>query len=272
MNTGAIRDTSRVNRKRAGTGPRGTASALLLALAASEGPGEPPPPRIAQTQLTLRVGPVQGQATVVRVDGKTLTVVTAAHVLATGDVGKDVLVRQHDRTLKGRVVAVTRNPAFRPVRSRRSPGPSNPGTIGVDTEVASIEVEPRGGDERRAFEKIRPADLTTRRVPGSPGQIVWVHIQDQFGEEHVVRAGNHLNSQCLAWGRRGYDARPGDSGSGVFVMRETAQGGSRPLLIGNVAQTDGRGGIASLAHRDAPWLAKALEGARPGTWPAPSVP
>jgi hypothetical protein len=222
--------------------------------------------------VTLRVGPTQGRATVVLIDGATLTVVTAAHFLAPGDVGRGLVVRHQGHTLKGRVSSVTRNPAFHPPRSRHSPELSTAGTVGVDTEVVAIEIEPRGGDDRQALGEIRPADLAARRTPRSPGQVVVVHVVDQSGAEHVVRAGNHLNPHCRAWGRGAYDTLPGDSGSGVFMMARTARGGAWPVLVGVVSQADDRGGIASLVHRDAPWLADALGGARPGAGPASPTP
>ena len=52
----------------------------------------------------------------------------------------------------------------------------------------------------------------------SSGQILSVHIVDQYDQEHVVRAGNHLNPRCLAWGKQNYDTQRGDSGSGVFLF------------------------------------------------------
>ena len=43
---------------------------------------------------------------------------------------------QGEGRLRGRLVAVTRNPGFRLVRSRTSDEPSASGTLGVDTAVA----------------------------------------------------------------------------------------------------------------------------------------
>jgi hypothetical protein len=45
-----------------------------------------------------------------------------------------------------------------------------------------------------------------------------------------------------------------------------------PVLIGSVSQTDERGGIASLVHRDAPWLAEALGVVPPGAGSASPTP
>ena len=67
----------------------------------------------------------------------------------------------------------------------------------------------------------------------------------------------------LAWGRRGFDTKPGDSGAGVFLVRTTPEGAPWPILIGVVSQTDERGGIASLIHRDEPWFADATAAPQP---------
>jgi hypothetical protein len=84
---------------------------------------------------------------------------------------------------------------------------------------------------------------------------------DQFGKEHVLRAGNHRNPRSLVWGRQNYDTQRGDSGAGVFFVGKTADGADRPILIGNVSQTDDRGGIASLAYGSERWVRTALTGA-----------
>lgn len=240
---------------------------VILSLVLAAGPradgGDLPPGqavlRIRETQVTLRHGRVQGRATVIGKDQATLTVETAAHFLAQDDVGKTILVLRREGHLIGHIAAVTRNPDFHPIRLRNPDEAAIDGAVGVDSAIAVIVVDPRDRNEQRILETIKSADLALNLVPRVPRTILSVHIVDQFGEEHVFRAGNHLNPKCLAWGRRSYQPRPGDSGAGVFVMGKTAGGEPSPILIGNVAQADDRGGIASLAHRNAPWIEETLD-------------
>jgi hypothetical protein len=217
------------------------------------------PPRISETQVTLQVQAIKGQGTVIAVADEVLTVVTAAHFLSRDDVGKTAAV--HPRTaneLKGQVLAVVTNPDFPANRSGKPRTTPAQEAVGIDTEIVRIKVDVQSEEARRVFANIRPAELAPRPIPGGRDQIVRVYIVDQFGEEHVVRAGNHLNPKCLAWGRS-YEPKPGDSGAGVFIMRRTADGEASPLLIANVSQVDSRGGIASLVHRDARWIASAVD-------------
>jgi hypothetical protein len=216
------------------------------------------PPAIAATQLTLRLVPLQARATVIAIAEETLTVLTAAHFLGPEDVGRNIQVEKGG-VLRGRLLAVTRNPGFRQLRSRQTDEPSSFGILGVDTAVATISVDLRGQRARRAFSTIRAAELARERILSNSGQVVSVHIVDQFDKEHVVRAGNHLNPRCLAWGRQSYDTQRGDSGAGVFFVRKTSEGEDRPILIGNVSQTDARGGFATLAYGSERWIEKALE-------------
>jgi hypothetical protein len=212
---------------------------------------------IADSQLTLRSQHAKGQATVIAVSGQRLAVVTAAHFLSDRDVDHAVLVLRADVVVPGRLAAVARNPAFERVAGK-GPSESAARSIGVDTAVALIVIAPRSDDERRAMGAVRAVDWTETPFPRIGGQVLPVHIMDQFGVEHIVRAGNHLNPKCLAWGRTTYAPQHGDSGAGVFVLRRTQSGALRPLLIGNVSQTDDRGGIASLAYRSADWVEDAL--------------
>src|SRR5262249_22640057 len=156
--------------------------------------------------------------------------------------------------------AVVPNPEFPRSRSGKPYETPAREAVGVDTAIASIAVDVHGGGAPRIFLAIRPAELAPHPVPGSAAQVLTAHIVDPDGREHVVRAGNHLNPKCLAWGRRQYGTRRGDSGAGVFIVRRTPEGRPWPVLIGSVSQVDGRGGIASLAHRDLPWLARAIGG------------
>jgi hypothetical protein len=223
---------------------------------------KPASPQIRETQLTLRLDPLQGRATVVAIVDQTLTIMTAAHFLAPEDVGRTIQIFG-EGTLRGRLVAVTRNPGFRPIRSRVNDAPSTFGTVGVDTAVALVKVELHRENERRAFAKIHAAEWTRDPVLRNSGQILSVHIVDQHGNERVVRASNHQNPKWLAWGRQNYDTKPGDSGAGVFLMRTTPEGQPAPILIGNVAQTDDRGGLASLSYRNEYWIVRAIAGLPP---------
>jgi hypothetical protein len=236
---------------------------FLLAVAvpsagAAGTPGTAVPPRIAETQVTLRLGPLQGRGTVIAVAGPILTILTSAHFLGRADIGKSILVERPEGALEGHLGAITPNPDFPRSRSGKPYETPAREAVGVDTAIASIAIDLQGGAAQRVFGAIRPAELAPRPVPGSPGQVLTVHIVDQDGREHVVRAGNHLNPKCLAWGRRNYDTRRGDSGAGVFLVRTTPEGQAWPVLIGSVSQVDERGGIASLAHRNLPWIARAI--------------
>jgi hypothetical protein len=128
------------------------------------------------------------------------------------------------------------------------------GILGVDTAIVAIAVGLHDEVDRQVFRRIKAVDMTPQATPSRPDQILPVRIVDQFGEEHVLRAGNHLNPKSLAWGRGGFDTRPGDSGAGVFLVRRTPAGEPLPVLIGVVSQSDERGGKASLIHRDEPWI------------------
>jgi hypothetical protein len=210
---------------------------------------------IVETQLTLRLNPVQGRGTVIAIDDATLTIVTAAHVLSSEAVGRTIHLQQQQGRLSGRVVTVARNPGFHAPRSRNPHELSGEGTVGVDTAIVAVAV---GLHDDAVFGRIKAADMTPQAVPGRPDQIFPVRIVDQLGDEHVLRAGNHLNPKSLAWGRQGFDTRPGDSGAGVFLVRKSPAGESLPVLIGVVSQTDDRGGFASLVHRDEPWVGGVL--------------
>jgi hypothetical protein len=214
------------------------------------------PPAIAETQLTLRLDPKQGRATVIAIGEETLTVLTAAHFLAPEDEGRTIRIEK-SVWLPGRLLGVTQNPGF---RSRQMNEPSPSQVVGVDSAIATIKVELPSERARRAFGTIRAVALVRDPILRSSGQIIPVHIVDQFGKEHVLRAGNHQNPRTLVWGRQNYDTQRGDSGAGVFFVRKTADGTDIPLLIGNVSQTDARGGIASLAYGSERWVQSALTG------------
>src|SRR4051812_10383649 len=188
--------------------------------------GQPPSPTPGNHFLHAR------RKDTIAVDERSLTVLTAAHFLSAADVGRAVLIRRPEGELKGHLSALTPNPGFPSSRTGKPYETPAGDAVGVDTAIASIRVDPPDEPGRRVLGAIRPAELAPRPIPGGMRQVIVVHVVDQSGEEHVVRAGNHLNPRCLAWGRRGYDTRLGDSGAGVFVMLTSAGGGSRPVLIG----------------------------------------
>ena len=210
------------------------------------------PATIRQTQVQLRVGDRQFQATVLARDGDLLQVLTAAHCLGPDDAGAAAWLGQaKGEGLRAEVVSVARNPAFQPVDAG---GGMVRGILGIDNEIATLRAKPAGATEAARLLAIRPAALAPTPPLGGTQRIVTVHIVDQHGREHAVRAGNHLNPKCLAWGGDHYRPAQGDSGSGVFLMVPGPGGEEHPLLIGNVAISDERGGIAPLINRRDLWV------------------
>jgi hypothetical protein len=222
------------------------------------------PPTIWETQMTVRKGHiVQFQATVINKRDRTLTLLTAAHCLAPADMGHAIEMVRGGESLVGRIAAVWQNPSYHPVRSRDPRDPSVRDIVGVDNAIVTVAVEPGSEAKERFFRQIKTAAMAERAAPVGARQIFLVHVIDQCGQEHVVRAGNHLNAKCLAWGHASYRVKPGDSGAGVFVLRTTPQGQALPILIGNVSLTDDRGGIAPLVDRRDRWVAEAFTGQKP---------
>ncbi len=206
------------------------------------------------SQIQIRLGDRQFQASVIARDGDRLTLLTAAHCLADLDEGAKLRITQGGEGFGGRLLDASRNPAFRPIPTRDGEVGTVQGVLGVDHAIALIRAMPVGATEASRLLAIRPASLAKTPILGAGAGIVTVHIIDQFGEEHVVRAGNHLQPKCLAWGRGGFQPVPGDSGAGVFLMVPDPGGDARPLLIGNVAISDERGGIAPLICRRDLWV------------------
>ena len=240
---------------------------LLLAgtgapVIAEDPPERPTAPEIPQTQLTLRLNPLQGRATVVAIAEQTLTIVTAAHFLSPEDAGRTILI-QGEGALRGRLEAVTRNPGFQPLRSRTTDVPTAVGTLGVDTAVALIKVDLRRENERRRVRQ----DPLRRMDQGPPAETL--RPDPERAHRGSVRSGARRpggqspEPAMSRLGRQNYDTQRGDSGSGVFLMRKTPEGQSLPILIGNVSQTDERGGLASLAHRNEYWIVRAMAGLPP---------
>jgi hypothetical protein len=230
-----------------------------------EGTGDDPrkdrePPGIRETQITLRTERTQFQATVIAKEGSTLTIMTAAHCLSAKDRGMQVMMSRStrpgergdnkDKDLSGRIVEVAQNPLY-------AESGSNARARGSDSAVATIAVAPENADERQAFVEMKPAEIIGWSIDHIPNLILDVCMLDQFGEDHIVRAGNHMNPGFLVWGNRGYRPTLGDSGAGVFLIRKTPAGRPLPLLIGNVAMSDELGGIAPLIGRKCQWIAGA---------------
>ena len=237
---------------------------VLLVIGASSALGTPTraddPATIGQTQLQVRLENRQFQATAIARDGDLVTLLTAAHCLGPDDAGAPLWVRQVDEgLLQGEVMTVTWNPAYEGI----DPGDGEVTRgLGIDSAIATIRIKPVGVTEAARLLAIRPADLAPSQVLSAGRKIVTIHVVDQHGREHVLRAGNHLNPKCLAWGG-GYRPEQGDSGSGVFLQVPGPEGRERPLLVGNVAFLDDRGGIAPLISRRDPWV---------GLGPAPAPP
>ena len=207
---------------------------------------------IRRTQIQIRLADRQFQATVIDRDGDRLTVLTAAHCLGPDSVGAPLrMKRGGDEGLRGEVVAVSRNPAYEPVDAgngmvRR--------VLGIDNAIALIRAKPVGATEANRLLQIQPAELAPRSALGIGQRVITIHVVDQHGREHAIRAGNHLNPKCLAWGNESYRPAQGDSGSGVFLLIPGPGDEVRPLLIGNVAISDERGGIAPLINRRDLWV------------------
>ncbi len=233
-------------------------------------------PGLLATQVTIAVerdrSRRQFRATVMAIQDDTLTILTAAHCMSGADEAGPALLLSGGEVVEGTVLAVVRNPSYRPAepepepvrypggqaqapRRRAAPGRELPGP---DNAVARIRFKPASKPAEAAFLAIRAAPaLTARTYPGPSGQTVAVRLIDGHGVEHAVRAGNYGNPRWLEWGAA-YRPIHGDSGGGVFVMHAGADGQPRPILIGVIVGSDDRGGGASLVARDYPWIAQEL--------------
>ncbi|HEV3120487.1 MAG TPA: trypsin-like peptidase domain-containing protein [Isosphaeraceae bacterium] len=213
---------------------------------------------IHATQVTIRLGREQFRATVVGKEGETLTILTAAHCVSDRDAGAALLLRHGNTTLRGKVIQAAHNPDYKPVPSRDPASRAVRGVLCVDTALATIQLDPANPKEREAASAITVAELSSEAVVGTRIRTISVHIIDQEEREHMVTAGNHLNPKCLAWGRASYHPQPGDSGAGVFFLQEGAGGKLRPVLVGNVALSDDRGGIAPVVSHSSHWVEEAF--------------
>lgn len=228
-------------------------------------PPLPPASALVASQITVEVRHDLTQsrfrATVTRRDGDVLTVVTAAHCLSAADRGHPARITVGGIPLRGEVVAVVWNPAYRPKVVRDLHGP--------DSAVAWFRVRHDAPGVDQALASIRPATGPIEHAfPDPGGRTVVVRMVDAQGQEHVIRAGNHMNPRWLEWGPA-YFPQPGDSGGGVFWVRTGSDGKPAPVLVGTIVGHDARGGGAALVSLDQGWLAQAL--ARP-VEPLPAIP
>jgi hypothetical protein len=215
---------------------------------------EADPLGIQATQLTVRLGQEQFRATVLAKEGSEITVLTAAHCIAERDVGKPLAVRFGSIAMRGEVSLAAHNPDYKPVPVRDPNSKGVRGVLCVDNAVARLRLTAQTPQEQKALEQMGTVDLVARPIVGERIQTLTVHIIDQQGRLHVVTAGNHLNPRCLVWGNSPYRTLPGDSGAGVFVALDGTNGKQRPILVGNVALSDDRGGIGPLVSRASKWL------------------
>lgn len=210
------------------------------------------PPGLRPTQLAVSgetsLGAVRFRATLVRKAPDSLHILTAAHCIDPGDVGRVLRLARDGDSLEARVVAVVRNPAF-------GTAPRGAEIPGADNALVELALEP--GDAPALLEHLEPARLAPAPVPGPDGQAVPVYTIDQFGRAHGVRAGNFSNPRWLEWGPA-YRPIPGDSGSGVFAYRRRPGSAPEPVLIGVVTDRSPLGGGASLVSRRDSWLSRSL--------------
>jgi hypothetical protein len=210
---------------------------------------------IRSTQVSLQVESDRQQnrfqATVLVKGDGTLTILTAAHCLSAKDVGKPVRMMQGESSLVARLGTVVQNPSYRHAQFGDSPG--------ADNAVAVVEAISAEDQESAWFRELKPAEIAGWPLSDLGGRPVPARILDQFGKEHVVRAGNFSNPKWLEWGPS-YRPLPGDSGSGVFIFPRTGDGKPRPTLIGVVVDRSDIGGGASIISRRYRWLNEAARG------------
>jgi hypothetical protein len=207
---------------------------------------------IRETQVSLEIESERQRnrfrATVLSKDGDRLTVLTAAHCLSAKDLGKTVHVSHGGNSFTGRVGAVVQNPSYRHAQYGDSPG--------ADNAIAVVENIAWEDADAAWFRGLKTAEVAAWPVSDLGGRPVPARIEDQFGKEHVVRAGNFSNPKWLEWGPS-YRPLPGDSGSGVFIFPRNGDGKPRPTLIGVVVDRSDLGGGASVVSRRYRWLDEA---------------
>lgn len=215
-------------------------------------------PAVHATQLAVSYLKDQGEeevrfrATVIARGRADLTILTAAHCLGPSDTGREITLHRGDQTFATKVLAVARNPSY-----GTGPGGEIPG---ADNALALVRlVEP---DQPPAtWTDLVPASISNEIIPEPDGQTLPIVSVDQFEKLHIVRAGNYSNPKWLEWGNT-YRPIPGDSGSGVFVLKRDPKGGFEPVLIGVVTDRSELGGGGSVISRRHAWIARALRPAQ----------
>jgi hypothetical protein len=227
---------------------------LTRALVAEEPPNAPAQPELRRTQVSILLESdsqrSRFQGTVLAKERDRLTVLTAAHCVGDGDIGKVVRIGQGQQILRAQVAKVVQNPFFRAARFGDSPG--------ADNAIAQFAGVSEDDQESGLYRRLQTAEISKWALPDPNGRPIKARILDQDGAEHDVRAGNFSNPKWLEWGPT-YRPRPGDSGSGVFVYPRTTDGTSRPVLIGVVVDRSELGGGASLLSRRLPWVDAAAQ-------------
>jgi len=135
--------------------------------------------------------------------------------------------------------------------------------------VARIRLDEGGTLDPAA---LRVAEISAWATPDRDGGAIVVQCLDQHGKGQTAKGGNYSNPRWLEWGPA-YRPIPGDSGSGVFVMRKKADGTIAPVLVGAVVDRSERGGGASLVSLKDEWLRAAIQPRQPaGPSSEPSKP
>lgn len=235
-------------------------AALCMSAAVSRAQEEPnsknetPKPvdlAIRETQISVEVDtPTERsrfQASILVKGQDHVTILTAAHCLSDKDCGKSVRISRGDDAITARVGVVLQNPSYRDAQFGDSPG--------ADNAVATFCDLSKEDRESNLFRELKTVVVTEWPLSDLGGRPISARIHDQFGKEHVVRAGNYSNPKWLEWGPS-YRPLPGDSGSGVFVFPRTPSGKPKPVLIGVVVDRSDVGGGASLVSKRYRWLAE----------------
>ncbi|HEU5119155.1 MAG TPA: hypothetical protein VFT74_21375, partial [Isosphaeraceae bacterium] len=187
-----------------------------------------------------------------------LTLLTAAHCLSAEDVGRQITLRRGEQVVQTRVLAVARNPSYGTTPQGEVPG--------ADNALALVRLlEPE--QPPTIWKELAPASISLDILPDPDGETLPIVSIDQFEKLHAVRAGNYSNPRWLEWGNA-YRPIPGDSGSGVFVLRRQENGTIQPILIGVVTDRSQLGGGGSVISRRHAWIAQALRPAPAGTDPS----
>ncbi len=209
-------------------------------------------PAVHATQLAVSClkdeGEVRFRATVIARGRADLTLLTAAHCLGPGDVGRQITCQRGEANLSAKVLAVARNPSY---------GNGPQGEVpGADNALALVRLlDP--DQPPKLWNQLVPASITSDIIPDPDGQTLPIVTVDQFEKLHSVRAGNYSNPRWLEWGET-YRPIPGDSGSGVFVLRRVDKTRFQPVLIGVVTDRSQLGGGGSVISRRHAWIAQAL--------------